>query len=150
MFLLPALKKKAAVTKILNQFKNGYLVDGVYYYKVTNPPDIFYFAMGQSIPCNPYNNNSVLTPPPPLQFIETVNDTNVTYTVTQPPQVTLPDCKSITTSYVLASGISVSTTTINPFLVLTSAADTFYAKAVATFLAVAIVRVLMAFGAATG
>jgi len=152
---LTALKKQEAVSKIINSFQGGYLLDGVYYYKVTNPPDIFYFVMGPGIPCNPFNNNSALTPRPPVTAVVTVNGTNgtaenVTVAYTQPPQVTLPDCNSITTSYVLASGISVSTTTINPFLALTSSADVLCPKVSVTFLAVALLTVLLVFEGGDG
>lgn len=86
------------------------MYNGIYYYQITNPPDVFYLALGPGIPCNKYNNNSATV------AAVTVTANTVTVTGTYPAtaiKTTLPDCNSITTSYVQVQGVSISTTTLS-------------------------------------
>jgi hypothetical protein len=104
------LQKQKAQKAITQQFSNGRYYNGIYYYQITNPPDVFYFALGPGIPCNKYNNNSVTKAPVTVKInTATVAGTPAATTL----KTTLPDCDSITTSYVQAQGISVSTTTVS-------------------------------------
>jgi hypothetical protein len=88
---MPALKKKKAQSSVQSQFPNGKLVNGIYYYPITNPPDVFYLDLGPGIPCDPSTSTAAA---------------GVT-------QTTLPSCGSITTNYVPVAGVSVSTTTLS-------------------------------------
>lgn len=58
----------ASATSTTNLLKSkgysGYYVDGVYVVPVTNRPVKQYLVLGTDFPCNPYNNNSKITPNP--------------------------------------------------------------------------------------
>ena len=58
MLLLTALDENERRDRVQNTLVGGYYRDGVYYYPITDPPDIYYMVIGPGYPCNPYNNNS--------------------------------------------------------------------------------------------
>lgn len=79
-----------ASNKVMNGY-SGYYVNGVYVVPVTTKPSETYLILGNDMPCNPYNNNSNVTPSPYY-----------------------PNCKDITTSIVKSNWTT--TTTQKPVL----------------------------------
>jgi len=109
-YFIAALQKQNAQTAVGSKYPNGKFYNGIYYYQVTNPPDVFYLALGPGIPCNQYNNNSATKAPVTV----TANTATAKVTAaTATTKTTLPDCQSITTSFVQVQGVSVSTTTLS-------------------------------------
>ena len=53
-----ALENDAAREVVSGQLVGGYYSDGVYFYPITDPPDVYYMVIGPGYPCNPFNNNS--------------------------------------------------------------------------------------------
>jgi hypothetical protein len=102
---MPSLCRVAAAQKtattnlpqnnVMNGYK-GYYVNGVYVVPVTTKPSDTYLILGNDMPCNPYNNNSNITPSPYY-----------------------PNCKDITTSIVKSNW---TTTTTQAPVLLQSAA----------------------------
>ncbi|ELU11862.1 hypothetical protein CAPTEDRAFT_209652 [Capitella teleta] len=116
--------KKNQESYIRNTLTGGYFLNGVYYYPVSNAPDIFYFAMGHLVPCNKYNNNSDQAGP--TKSFEAVTDdatatAEITLLITELPVVTYPNCEDITTEYILAQNYTPSAT-LSPVVVLPSGA----------------------------
>ena len=101
VFSLTATQLSTAKTTVTNTYTGGYWYNGVYYYPITNPPDVFYYALGQGIPCNKYNNNSLI-PPPATAGINTVmvsDDYSIAAAEVTVPAgttgTTLPDCQEV-------------------------------------------------------
>jgi hypothetical protein len=90
-FGIKAAKQKATNNLPQNRVANGYkgyYVNGVYVVPVTTKPSDTYLIMGADIPCNVYNNNSLITPNPYY-----------------------PNCDQVTTSIVIANWTTTTTTT---------------------------------------
>lgn len=96
-----ATQLASAKTSVANQFAGGYWYNGVYYYPITNPPDVFYYMLGPGVPCNQYNNNSNMAPPATAGFntvLVSDADSTAINTVTVPggtTGTTLPDCQQV-------------------------------------------------------
>ena len=69
----------------------GYYVNGVYVVPVTTKPSETYLIIGNDMPCNPYNNNSAVTPSPYYPNCNAVTTSivksNWTTTTTQAPSL---------------------------------------------------------------
>lgn len=89
MFFFAAAQKKATANlpqnNVMKGYK-GYYVNGVYVVPVTTKPSETYLILGSDMPCNPYNNNSNVTPSPYY-----------------------PNCKDITTSIVKSNWTTTTT-----------------------------------------
>lgn len=74
-----AATASSPANNVLNGY-SGYYVNGVYVVPVTTRPSETYLIIGNDMPCNPNNNNSLVTPNPYY-----------------------PNCNEITTSIVLSN-----------------------------------------------
>lgn len=54
------LEQKEREREVQKALSGGYYRNGAYFYPITDPPDRIFLVMGPGIPCNAYNNNSVL------------------------------------------------------------------------------------------
>lgn len=112
-----ATSEKNTVNDITKLGYSGYYVDGVYVVPVTTKPSKSYVIIGTDQPCNPHNNNSLITPNPydPNCNVVTTKIANA------PPNLTTPKTPPPNIIYLNTCSRIEATFTWIGFIYLTSA-----------------------------